>query len=340
MKAMNETEIIRLFLKELPDKAGHDNAFFAADAEILECGAASLLFTIDSFDEEDHFRSDDPRLLGWNLAACTVSDLFACGGSLLYYGHAATVADAWDARFISQISRGIGEVIAECGGQFAGGDLGCAGRWHYTGVAIGTAARPVTRLGARPGDRLYFSGEVGAGNVEAAAALLGAGSATVSAPAAVPARFPLRHREAKLVAHHASACIDSSDGLLRSLMILSELNGTGFHCEALPYCAAGHALIEALGLPMELLMAGECGEYELLCCIPPEREAAFLRDAAAERLRFHHIGRIEESGTAILLNATRTLDLGDFAIGARQYTDHRDYLAHMTEYFQEKNRPA
>lgn len=333
MNTMEETEIIRLFLGALPPDPKRINSFFSADAEILELDGGRILFTIDSFDVEDHFRTDDPYLLGWNIAACTVSDIFACGGHVVYYGHSATVAEEWDAAFISAMSQGIADVLRECGGRFAGGDLGCSSRWHYTGVAIGRAERAVTRQGARPDDRFYITGDVGAGNFEAATALLDVGSEMGRIMSATRVRFPLRHREARLLSRHARACIDTSDGLLRALNILSERNHTGYVCDAVPYFHPGLVLMENLGLPVELLMAGECGEYELLCCVPPENEAAFLAEAVRDGLRFHRIGTVAEEGTAVLHSGARTIELDDYRLCARQFPDHRDYVRELTRYF-------
>jgi thiamine-monophosphate kinase len=333
MNSMEETDIIRLFLGALPPDPRRINSFFSADAEILEIDGGRILFTIDSFDAEDHFRVDDPYLLGWNIAACTVSDIFACGGRVVYFGHSATVSEEWDAAFISAMSQGIADVMRECGGRFAGGDLGCSSRWHYTGVAIGRSERAVTRQGAQAGDVLYFSGEVGAGNFEAATALLDVDSEMGRIMSATRVRFPLRHREARLVSRHARACIDTSDGLLRALSILAERNHKGYICETIPYFHPGLVLMENMGLPLELLMAGECGEYELLSCISPENEAAFLADAGREGLRFHRIGTIAEEGTAVLHGGGRSLDLGDHRLCARMFPDHRDYVRELTRYF-------
>lgn len=332
MHTLDETDIIRLFLDAMPAGRARANAFFDADAETLDYDGGKMLFTVDGFDDEDHFHTRDPAVLGHNLAAATVSDIFACGGSVRFYGHSATVSDRWDAAFIRALSRGIADVIRECGAEFAGGDLGRSSRWCYTGVAFGHADRAVTRRGAHPGDVLYITGPVGAGNLLAAAALLPLDMEALGMDKALEVRFPLRHREAGAVARHASACIDTSDGLIRSLAILSELNGTGYECADLPWHAPALALLDRLGLPPELLAAGECGEYELLCCIPPDREEAFLREAADRGCVLHRIGCITASGRR-LRTAAGVLTLDSFDLTARRFPDHQAYLRELTAYF-------
>jgi thiamine-monophosphate kinase len=329
---MNEKDIIGLFLGALPAQSERIHPFFFSDAEAIEINGTRMLFTIDSFDSEDHFRTDDPRLLGRNLAACTISDILACGGSLSYFGHSVTIADDWDEQYIRAFSEGNAGVVAECGGRFAGGDLGRSPRWHYTGVALGVADRTLTRHGAKPGDRLFVTGEIGAGNFEAASIL----ADTVPAVAAILYRnriaYPLRLRESALIARFANACIDTSDGLLNALTTLSEVNGTGYVVEKIPYFEPGRLLVESLGLPIELLMAGECGEYELLCAVSPDREAAFLDAAVGRGVSTHRLGVITQPGIARVASDAQLIDFADFNISARAYGDHREYVRVLTEY--------
>lgn len=330
---LDENALIRLFIEQLPADAKRIHPFFEADAETLAVEGGHVLFTVDGFDAEDHFRTDDPYVLGHNLAAGTVSDIFAGGGRVLYFGHSVTVSASWDADYIRAFSRGIADVLRDCGGHFAGGDMGCAAHWHYTGVAIGRAPRMLTRKGAAAGDLLYISGEIGAGNFEAAADLLTANFESASLHARHSVRFPVRHREAAIVARHASACIDTSDGVLRALRILADINSCGFRVASLPCYAPAKELMAAHGLPEELLLAGECGEYELLCAIPPDRERAFLEEAAAEDLVFHAIGELLPKGSAHLRRPGYTLDLADFSLEARQFASHTEYVRALTAYF-------
>lgn len=333
---LDERRIIQLFLEALPEDGNRIQPLFATDAETLHIEGARCLFTIDSFGEEDHFRTTDPYTLGWNLAAGTVSDIHACGGSVLHYAHSCTVAHAWSEDFLSAMAHGISGVIAHCGAHFLGGDTGRTTTWQYTGAAIGQAQDEITRRGAQPADRLYITGEIGAGNLEAALSLIDTAPVRLFRSTHPAMRFPIRDREARLIGRYASACMDTSDGLLRSLMTLSEVNGTGYMVGGLPWSTAGSELLLELGLPKELLMAGECGEYELLCTIPPRAQADFLRDAENEDLHFHAIGEVTEAGRAELRETDWTIDLSDCTFTARRASDHLDYVRMLTEYFVRK----
>jgi len=328
----SEKETILRIVRSMPPSAKHVNDVFHSDSEIVEIGGKQYLFSIDTFSDEDHFRTDKPYLLGRNLCACTASDILACGGTLVFFSHSLTIPQTWDLEYIGKLAEGIADVITLCKGFFAGGDLNSSSQWSFTGAAFGEAARIVTREGARPGDLLYLTGAVGAGNFEAASELCARDPGLSALLDNNRVEFPLRTAEAPLMARHASACIDTSDGLLNGLMMLAEINAIGFAVKSIPYFPPGVTLAQHLGLPVEILMAGECGEYELLFTVSPEREAAMLREAQERRMTLHLIGRMTEKGTASVMSADRAMDVGDFAISARAFRDHGEYIAALTRY--------
>jgi len=336
---MKEIELIRLMLEALPPNPKRLNQPFESDSEVLLIGEGPLLFTIDGFSAEDHFRTDNPYLLGRNLAVCTVSDIFACGGRLEHFGHCVTVPPEWDSEYILHFSRGIADVVSECGACFAGGDIGCSAQWAYTGVALGRADRKLTRNGARPGDGLYISGCVGPGNFEAASGFDFPARECASLCAENRAAFQLRNREAKLVMRYANACIDSSDGLINALLTLCGLNGCGFIITRPPYFEPGRALLEILDLPLELLAAGECGEYELLCSIPPGNETDFVRAGREAGFTFHRLGTVCEKGVACMENRDYRIDFSNFSLSARDYANHSVYLHALTKFIRNARTP-
>ena len=139
---------------------------------------------------------------------------------------------------------------------------------------------------------------------------------------------------------YASACIDTSDGLLNALIMLSDINAIGFTVTSVPYYMPGVTLMHLLGLPVELLMAGECGEYELLFTVPPEREQNMVREAQNHQLKLYQIGRMTEPGNAVVMSANQGIDVRDFDLSARNYRDHREYVAMLTTYLMNKIQPG
>jgi thiamine-monophosphate kinase len=335
-----ERELILRIARSMPPTTKHINDVFHSDSEIIDIGGSRYLFTIDSYTDEDHFRTDDPYLLGRNLCVCTISDILASGGTLLFFAHSVTVPENWDIEYVGMLSDGISDVIKSCQGFFAGGDLGSSSHWNFTGVAFGEAERIVTRKGARPGDLVYVSGPVGAGNFEAAFHFCGGNPELSELFDNHRVEFPLRIAESKLMSEYASACIDTSDGLLNALITLADINAIGFAVTSVPYYPPGVTLTDLLGLPVELLMAGECGEYELLFTVPPEREQDMVREAQNHQIQLYHIGRMTEPGNAMVMSANQSIDVRDFDVSARNYRDHREYVAMLTEYLTNKKQPG
>ncbi|MCD4745255.1 MAG: hypothetical protein K8R58_03045, partial [Bacteroidales bacterium] len=119
-----EKKIINNFLSQLPKSSQHINDFFESDAEIIDFGSKQMLFTTDEFSGEDMLRDDDPYMLGWNMAVCTISDILASGGTPKFYAHSVQVSKNWDHSYIENFSKGIADVLNLSGAAFIGGDLG------------------------------------------------------------------------------------------------------------------------------------------------------------------------------------------------------------------------
>ena len=83
-----------------------------------------MLFTTDEFSDEDLFRTDNPYRLGYNLAAATISDVLAVGGTPYAYSHAVKASSSWTSEYVTQLAQGIGAVLKTCGIGSIGGDIG------------------------------------------------------------------------------------------------------------------------------------------------------------------------------------------------------------------------
>jgi thiamine-monophosphate kinase len=325
---MSERNICQLLSSLLP--RGRSNECFESDSEIFTLAGKQYLFTTDEFCAEDLFREEDPFGLGWNVAAGAISDIFACGGKPLFYAHALTVNNTWDAAFIEQFGRGVAAVLEATGAGFIGGDCGRSELWRCTASVIGsTEGTPVLRRGARPGDLLYVSGLLGAGNLEAALQMYPEGVLQNDAP---PPRFPLRFKEAALVREYASSCIDTSDGLLVSLDTLAELNSCGYSIADAPCITAGIDFCAKLGIPKMLLVCGECGEYELLFTVPPGCQHQLESKASNSGCTLHLLGEMTPTGRT-LRHGQGTLNLGARHIRAREFENPRSYVAALAQEF-------
>lgn len=336
-----EKDIINTISGILPRSQEQLNGLFESDAEIIMFNGKKLLFTVDDYSKEDRFREHDPYTLGWNLAVATISDILASGGVPKYYAHSMIFNDnTWDKKYISAFSEGVSAVLKKTNAFFIGGDTGTAQDWHYTGIAIGESPSPVQRTGARPGDLILMTGHVGAGNLEAALGLYSKNVLLKSLLNRYKTRLPIRTRESVLIREYASSCIDSSDGVMNALITLSELNFTGFELTWIPYLPKGLAACKILSQPRELLLAGECGEYELVFTVPEKYVPALLSKAENQQLPITLIGKMTENPDRTLKCMDRTIDFTPFEIRGRDHEDVLLYLEELTLYLNshEKSR--
>jgi thiamine-monophosphate kinase len=182
--------------------------------------------------------------------------------------------------FLEGLADGISAACTTIGTYVLGGDTNQGERTFLSGCAVGLVPKAaiLTRKGILPGDRVYLSGRAGLGGVFALLRLM---EPTVPIPSSfyVPVA---RIREGISLRGRASACMDTSDGVLHTLDTLMRLNGVRFilesdwskvlHPEVLTVC-------RARGIPPWLSLASVHGEFELCFTVAPDREEALLAAA-------------------------------------------------------------
>lgn len=278
--AGREFDVVRALLARWGDLARG----VGDDAAVLDVPAGErLVVSTDASVEGVHFRRAwlTPEEIGWRAAASALSDLAAMGARPLAVVFAAAVPPHWRDAFPS-VADGVGAAVRAAGGVIAGGDLTAGRDLTLTLTVLGSAARPVTRAGARPGDALYVTGALG-GPVRALRAFL---NAETPAPAARArfARPPARVSAGRWLAEHgARALVDVSDGLAADVGHIAAASGVRcvIEAEAIPR-VPGATVADALG-------GGE--EYELACAAPADLDVEACRRATGVALT--RIGRVE-----------------------------------------------
>jgi thiamine-monophosphate kinase len=206
--------------------------------------AGGVVVTQDALVEGVHFRFDRLgwRDLGWRAAAVNLSDLAASGAE----PEALLVTLAAPAETELDDVLELYEGLAETGVPVAGGDTTAASQVVLSVTALGRSERVPGRAGARPGDVLVVTGE------------LGAAGAAFRRGAFV--RPPLRLAEGKALAAVAHAMLDVSDGLAVDAGHLARRSGVRctIDLERVPLGAS--AAVDDLGF-------GE--DYELLAALDP-----------------------------------------------------------------------
>jgi thiamine-monophosphate kinase len=284
MQDIVENALITRLAQSLPHHPAQINRIQESDAELIPLpGSAGqiLAVTTDSIVEEvESGMYDDPHLLGWMTVMANCSDLAAVGATPIGLLIAETIPGNATASQIEELQNGIRDACRRIGTCVLGGDTNFSDRFHTTATAIGLIAdgAPLLRVHCSPGDVLFSSGPMGAGNAFAALKLFDPAGAHHAGFAPVA-----RLREGAIVRHHASACMDSSDGLLATLDQLGRLNNCGFLIEnGWDGCIdpATREVASHAGLSPWMLLAGPHGEFELVFTVPPDRTREFLAAAA------------------------------------------------------------
>jgi thiamine-monophosphate kinase len=242
------------------------------DCAILQIPTGhETLVTTDFSLEGIHFRREwhPPEVIGHRCLTRGLSDIAAMGGEPLAAFLSLAVPPKLPQRWVDEFLRGFTQLANAFSVTLAGGDTAESPDGILADIIVvgsapsGTAIR---RSGARPGDRIYVTGDLGG----AAAALQMLLSGRKLRVRNFPKHFSPQPRiqvgkllrEKKL----ASAMIDISDGFSTDLSHICEESGVGAEilAEAIPRAAIGNPAHE-----VDLNFALHGGdEYELLFTSP------------------------------------------------------------------------
>jgi thiamine-monophosphate kinase len=295
---VGEFELLERIRRRLP-QVGPQVRLGSGDDAAITIPAGATVTSVDALIEGVHFQREWSSLeqIGAKALATALSDLAAMGAEA---GEAYIVlgipADL-DEDGCIELLDGVAKVTTASGTTLAGGDVTRAPALTLAITVVGHAGSAtdlVTRSGARPGDLLVVTGELG--GAAAGLALLerraGAQSSSQTHNDINEAHARLLARQLEpqprleagraLAAAGATAMIDLSDGLGGDAGHIAAASGVGLRIEAatLPLADGVAEVAATCGRePLELAASG--GEdYELLATLPSERLAAATAAAA------------------------------------------------------------
>jgi thiamine-monophosphate kinase len=276
-----------------------------------------LVFTTDAVVENVHFRwrTTDARSLGHKALAVNLSDVGAMGarplGFLLTLGLPRNV----DGKRLDEFFSGLLALARASHCPLVGGDITRSRELVVSVTAVGavTRGRALLRSGARAGDRLFVTGQLG--GAAAGLALL-EGPGVRSAAERALARRQIAPRPpfgvgARLVRLRLSrAAIDVSDGLAQDLghLLRESRVGARVELERLPLARGLARAAARLGVdPVELALAG--GEdYELLFTAPRRAPSAAVLSRRLQ-CRVTEIGVVTRQHRLVLTRSGRAVEL-------------------------------
>jgi len=322
---MGEFELLTRIRELLPAPGSRLRIGMGDDAAVTVPGGATAT-SVDAIIEGVHFRREQASLaqIGRKALATALSDLAAMGAEPGEAYVVLGVPRGLDEEGCIELIDGIAALAEETGTALAGGDVTRAPALTVAMTVVGHAARAellVSRAGARPGELLVLTGEIG--GAAAGLALLEQPELAAAVGAETAARLRARQLEprARLAAGHAlaragaTAMIDLSDGLGGDVRRLAEESAARMRIEvgALPLANGVVEIAAAAGRdPIELALGG--GEdYELLAALPAGRlgEAALALGEAETTLA--QVGEVlAGEGIEVRLPGGRLLETGGF----------------------------
>lgn len=292
----SEFEIIRRFFDRPAPGAllgvGDDAALVAPRAGLQLAVSTDLLL------EGRHFRAGaDPRKLGHKALAVNLSDMAAMGATPRW-ATLAIALPAADEAWLAAFADGLFALAARHGTDLIGGDT-TRGALAICITILGEvpAGAALLRSGARPGDDIWVSGE------------LGGAALALAHPEIAAALQRLEEPEPRVTLGEglrglASAAIDVSDGFAQDLVHILERSGCGARVDydRLPRAAAFAQLGDA-ALERSCVLGGG-DDYELLFTAPPPARGALEALARGLGLALTRVGRMVPGAATLELHDT------------------------------------
>lgn len=294
------------------------------DAAVLRAAAGhDLVLTTDTIVSGVHFLpTDPPRSIGQKLLRVNLSDLASKGAKprvyLLNCSLPQNVGEDW----INAFAEGLAADQAAFGIVLVGGDTtATSGPLTLSATLIGELPRGtiIRRKGARSGDGIWVSGNIGDGAIglrllkgEDLGVSKTLGEFCIDHYRVPKPRVALGLKLRGL----AYACLDASDGLVADLGHLCEASGVGAEilAEGVPISAAAHRALVAGTIRIgELLTAGD--DYELIFAVATKDEMKLSRVAKSVGVKITKIGRITRKREVVVRDAR----------GERLHFDSRGY---------------
>lgn len=292
---MNEFSLIDTWFKPIPHHRKEVVFGIGDDAACLRVPPGmDLLVSTDTLVEGVHFLpSWRPYDIAYRAVMVNVSDMAAMGASPCWVSLALTL-EAADESWLADFSLGLSRALTQYNIALIGGDT-TRGPLSITLTIHGLAptGRAVRRQGAKPQDKIYLSGALGA--AAQAVALLDAQGIDPADHALL--MKALLHPTPRVdlneaLQAYATAAIDISDGLAADLGHICKASQVGalLSLDSIPI----HPLVRTYQGEQAVLFAMSGGDdYELCFTVSPLNEASLLEHLAHLGLTGYCIGVIE-----------------------------------------------
>jgi len=292
----------RIYDRGHPIGLGHD-------CGVVDWGEDYLVVTTDVVNPRTHIPAGaTPQMIGWYATAVNLSDIAAAGARPLGFVAALSLPPDTDVEFLRGLGQGMEECAREFGLPVLGGDTKEADQLSIAGTAMGRVRkdRILLRKGARPGDLIVITGDLG----RSAAAFHGLATAPARSEALLAMLRPYpRILEGMFFSESGfvTSCMDISDGLGSTLAQMAAMTGLSYQVdwEALPLHKNLHGLPPDRAKELALYYGGD---YELVATVKPEGMETLLTRYAemrrGDRHRLTLVGKVGTAGPNLLVSKT------------------------------------
>lgn len=301
---MNEFELIKQYF-QTPSQPKRNDVILGIgdDAAILQIPPnKQLITTVDTLVENIHFFADtDPADIAYKALAVNLSDLAAMATEPAWFTLALTlptINESWLAKF----SAGLFKLAQNYQVQLIGGDT-THGPLSITIQTFGFTApgQAIRRDGAKSGDLIYVTGEVGTAafaltylqNLKSGTTPLKLSTFAATEIQAKLLRPTPRVREALAIQPYLHAAIDISDGLAADLnhILTSSQVGATLWLQNLPISPIVQQHCSAEIYYPLALSGGD--DYELCFTIAAKNQQTVEKSLTDLRCPFRQIGQID-----------------------------------------------
>lgn len=266
-----EEELILAGISEIRRKVEE----FGDDGGAFRLGDVWVVITNDMLVESsDVLPSMSPEDVGFKVVTMNASDLAAMGAEPKFFAFSAGFREG-DAEFARRLFRGINEGLGHYGMELISADTNSSRELIVDGIAVGFAKKLLRRGGARPGQLVCVTGELGRPLSALLVELKGMNASKHVREKLMEKllRPVARVEEGMELSEVASSAIDVSDGMVKELKAIASASGVGVVVEAerVPVCREVREFCEENGLDVFEIAMNSGEEYELLFTIDGDR---------------------------------------------------------------------
>jgi thiamine-monophosphate kinase len=259
-------ETIRKIVRHNPDLI----AGLEEDAAVLNLDSGRYAITTDMGHLDTHFLTNDPIKIGKKIVTSNATDLLASGAIPAFMLISIGLPANYKLDFVRKLYKSMDSELLKYGAHLIGGDTNKSKSFVYSVTMIGKVLKPLLRRGAKAGDFVVLTGQIG----NAAAGYIALKKKLKTELAFVRAQLEpeIDLDLCRNIIPKANCGIDISDGLAFELGEIARLSGRKIviNWDALPVNERLANFCEKNGLRIEDVVMHHGEDYQIVYTTPDQ----------------------------------------------------------------------